>query len=225
MVANVWSSSNASSTIRVRRVPGPGRFRRRWPNGAAARLACGEEEPTRPTCAGGRHHHVKVRDNDPDTRVAADGVFTEFFDPTSSSPASASPVIRDRPDVPLELRVEFTRWAATARSCASCRVPTTPASPASTARAGRRNSPAFRTYLDQRRIGRSRSGATATARQRHSRRRRTHTTIVRQKPMMDMRQILLMNFGFFGIQYSFGMQQTAINPIFQFIRGRPACRS
>lgn len=44
-----------------------------------------------------------------------------------------------------------------------------------------------------------------------------HTTIVRQKPLMDMRQILLMNLGFFGIQYSFGMQQTAINPIFQFI--------
>lgn len=45
----------------------------------------------------------------------------------------------------------------------------------------------------------------------------THTTIVRQKPLMTMQQILLMNFGFFGIQYSFGMQQTAINPIFQFI--------
>src|SRR3712207_7538737 len=30
-------------------------------------------------------------------------------------------------------------------------------------------------------------------------------------------QILLMNFGFFGIQYSFGLQQTAINPIFQLI--------
>ena len=45
----------------------------------------------------------------------------------------------------------------------------------------------------------------------------THTTIARQKPLMDMRQILLMNLGFFGIQYSFGMQQTAINPIFQFI--------
>ena len=44
-----------------------------------------------------------------------------------------------------------------------------------------------------------------------------HTTIVRQKPLMDMRQILLMNLGFFGIQYSFGMQQTAINPIFQFV--------
>ena len=49
----------------------------------------------------------------------------------------------------------------------------------------------------------------------------THTTIVRQKPLMNMRQILLMNFGFFGIQYSFGMQQTAINPIFQFIGANP----
>ncbi|GAA1804213.1 MAG: MFS transporter [Actinobacteria bacterium] len=49
----------------------------------------------------------------------------------------------------------------------------------------------------------------------------THTTIVRQKPLMDMRQILLMNFGFFGIQYSFGMQQTAINPIFQFLNAKP----
>ena len=45
-----------------------------------------------------------------------------------------------------------------------------------------------------------------------------HTTIVRQKPLADMKQILLMNpLAFFGIQYSFGMQQTAINPIFQFI--------
>ena len=26
---------------------------------------------------GGRHHHVKVRDNDPTTRVTTDGVFTE----------------------------------------------------------------------------------------------------------------------------------------------------
>jgi MFS family permease len=26
-----------------------------------------------------------------------------------------------------------------------------------------------------------------------------------------------MNFGFFGIQYSFGLQQTAINPIYQFL--------
>ena len=49
----------------------------------------------------------------------------------------------------------------------------------------------------------------------------THSTIVRQKPLMNMRQILLMNFGFFGIQYSFGMQQTAVNPIFQFLHAKP----
>ncbi|HNQ07198.1 MAG TPA: MFS transporter [Tetrasphaera sp.] len=49
----------------------------------------------------------------------------------------------------------------------------------------------------------------------------THTTIVRQKPLMDMKQIMLMNFGFFGIQYSFGMQQTAVNPIFQFLNAKP----
>lgn len=49
----------------------------------------------------------------------------------------------------------------------------------------------------------------------------THQTIVRQKPLMNMRQILLMNFGFFGIQYSFGMQQTAVNPIFTFLHADP----
>ena len=45
----------------------------------------------------------------------------------------------------------------------------------------------------------------------------TTSAVVRTKPIMTMPQILLMNLGFFGIQYSFGMQQTAINPIFQFI--------
>lgn len=45
----------------------------------------------------------------------------------------------------------------------------------------------------------------------------TTTTIVRQKPIMTMRQILIMNLGFFGIQYSFGMQQTAVNPIYTFL--------
>ena len=49
----------------------------------------------------------------------------------------------------------------------------------------------------------------------------THPTIVREKPLMTMRQILLMNLGFFGIQYSFGMQQTAINPIFTYIGANP----
>ena len=49
----------------------------------------------------------------------------------------------------------------------------------------------------------------------------THTAIVRQKPLMNMRQILLMNLGFFGIQYSFGMQQTAVNPIYNFLGASP----
>ncbi|MDO4636524.1 MAG: MFS transporter [Lautropia sp.] len=38
---------------------------------------------------------------------------------------------------------------------------------------------------------------------------------------MTFRQILLMNFGFFGIQYSFGLQQTAINPVFSFLHANP----
>ena len=49
-----------------------------------------------------------------------------------------------------------------------------------------------------------------------------HTAIVRQKPLMDMRQIMLMNLGFFGIQYSFGMQQTAVNPVYEFLGANPA---
>jgi maltose/moltooligosaccharide transporter len=48
-----------------------------------------------------------------------------------------------------------------------------------------------------------------------------HATIVREKPLMNMRQILLMNLGFFGIQYSFGMQQTAVNPIYNFLGASP----
>jgi uncharacterized protein YndB with AHSA1/START domain len=59
---------------------------------------------------GGRHHHVKVRDNDPTTRVTTDGVFTEYFDPdvfVSRERISGDPGID--PDIPLELRVEFTK--------------------------------------------------------------------------------------------------------------------
>ena len=48
-----------------------------------------------------------------------------------------------------------------------------------------------------------------------------HATIVRQKPLMSMPQILLMNLGFFGIQYSFGMQQTAVNPIYNYLGANP----
>jgi maltose/moltooligosaccharide transporter len=47
------------------------------------------------------------------------------------------------------------------------------------------------------------------------------TSVVRQKPLMSMQQILIMNLGFFGIQYSFGMQQTAVNPVYEFLGANP----
>ena len=59
---------------------------------------------------GGRHFHVKVLDDDPTTRVTTDGVYTEYFDPdvfVSSERITGDAGID--PDVPLELRVEFTR--------------------------------------------------------------------------------------------------------------------
>ena len=37
------------------------------------------------------------------------------------------------------------------------------------------------------------------------------------KPNLSFWQIFNMNVGFLGIQYSFGLQQTAINPIFLFL--------
>jgi maltose/moltooligosaccharide transporter len=43
-----------------------------------------------------------------------------------------------------------------------------------------------------------------------------------RKPPLSFTQILLMNFGFFGIQYSFGLQQTAINPIYELLGADPA---
>ncbi|WP_375424627.1 MFS transporter [uncultured Friedmanniella sp.] len=42
-----------------------------------------------------------------------------------------------------------------------------------------------------------------------------------RKPPMTPLAILLMNFGFFGIQFSFGLQQSAVNPIFTFIGAKP----
>jgi maltose/moltooligosaccharide transporter len=41
------------------------------------------------------------------------------------------------------------------------------------------------------------------------------------KPTLSISQIINMNFGFFGIQYSFGLQQTAINPIYTFLDANP----
>ncbi|WP_232547845.1 SRPBCC family protein [Propioniciclava soli] len=58
---------------------------------------------------GGRHHHVKVRDDDPSVRVTTDAVFTEFFDPDVF--VAKQRITGDAdidPDTPLELRVEFT---------------------------------------------------------------------------------------------------------------------
>ena len=46
-------------------------------------------------------------------------------------------------------------------------------------------------------------------------------TAFEARPPLTFQQIILMNFGFFGIQYSFGMQQTAINPIFSFLDASP----
>ncbi len=37
------------------------------------------------------------------------------------------------------------------------------------------------------------------------------------KPTLSFWQIFNMNVGFLGIQYSFGLQQSAINPIFLFL--------
>ncbi|GAB2477346.1 MFS transporter [Luteococcus sediminum] len=49
----------------------------------------------------------------------------------------------------------------------------------------------------------------------------TTTARVQQKSLMSMKQILLMNLGFFGIQYSFGMQQTAMTPLYSMLGASP----
>ena len=41
------------------------------------------------------------------------------------------------------------------------------------------------------------------------------------KPKLTFSQIINMNVGFFGIQYSFGLQQSAINPIYDFLGANP----
>jgi maltose/moltooligosaccharide transporter len=44
---------------------------------------------------------------------------------------------------------------------------------------------------------------------------------LQEKPGLSISQIINMNVGFFGIQYSFGLQQTAINPIYTFLHANP----
>lgn len=41
------------------------------------------------------------------------------------------------------------------------------------------------------------------------------------RPPLSFWQIINMNVGFFGIQYSFGLQQTAINPLYTFLHAKP----
>lgn len=42
-----------------------------------------------------------------------------------------------------------------------------------------------------------------------------------RKPRLTFGQIINMNVGFFGIQYSFGLQQSAVNPIYDFLGAKP----
>jgi maltose/moltooligosaccharide transporter len=42
-----------------------------------------------------------------------------------------------------------------------------------------------------------------------------------KKPSLSFSQIVNMNVGFFGIQYSFGLQQSAVNPIYDFLGASP----
>lgn len=49
----------------------------------------------------------------------------------------------------------------------------------------------------------------------------TSTCIAMLKPKLSFLQIINMNVGFFGIQYSFGLQQSAVNPIYDFLGAKP----
>src|SRR3954469_7804772 len=42
-----------------------------------------------------------------------------------------------------------------------------------------------------------------------------------RKPLMTGQALLLMNLGFFGVQFSFGLTQSAVNPLFLLIGARP----
>jgi maltose/moltooligosaccharide transporter len=44
------------------------------------------------------------------------------------------------------------------------------------------------------------------------------------KPKLSFWQIVNMNFGFFGIQYSFGLQQSNMSPIYSYLGAMPRIR-
>src|SRR4051794_41006687 len=45
---------------------------------------------------------------------------------------------------------------------------------------------------------------------------------VERKPLMTRNALLMMNLGFFGVQFSFGLTQSAVNPLFLLIGATPA---
>src|SRR6266480_2922438 len=49
----------------------------------------------------------------------------------------------------------------------------------------------------------------------------TGTGEVARKPLMSGRALLMMNLGFFGVQFSFGLTQSAVNPLFLLIGAKP----
>jgi maltose/moltooligosaccharide transporter len=49
----------------------------------------------------------------------------------------------------------------------------------------------------------------------------TATEQVERKPLMTSRALLMMNLGFFGVQFSFGLTQSAVNPLFLLIGAAP----
>src|SRR3982751_4773917 len=44
---------------------------------------------------------------------------------------------------------------------------------------------------------------------------------VERRPAMSTGAILMMNLGFFGVQFSFGLTQSAVNPLFLLIGAKP----
>ena len=81
-----------------------------WRSGEAVPGGTSSGTVTSELRLGGRHHHVKVRDDDPSVQVTTDAVFTEFFDPdvfVARQTISGDPGID--PATPLELRVEFVK--------------------------------------------------------------------------------------------------------------------
>src|SRR5947208_12751582 len=42
-----------------------------------------------------------------------------------------------------------------------------------------------------------------------------------RRPLMSSRALLMMNLGFFGVQFSFGLTQSAVNPLFLLIGAKP----